>query len=159
MNTALNGKVADLVYRLDNQEIYRNIGDGDLYPEPMFAILNYAKITESEMEGEWTMEVDWVKHEKRNSTSKGRDMNNKSFTTRVALIVALGGFLMGFDASVISGVNKFVQIDFKLTDIQLGFSVGSLTIVAGIGYDVLRPIKRSIRQKINVEILRTRFCS
>ena len=58
---------SDLVYRLDNQEIYRNIGDGDLYPEPMFAILNYAKITESEMEGEWTMEVDWVKHEKRNN--------------------------------------------------------------------------------------------
>ena len=59
-------------------------------------------------------------------------MNNKSFTTRVALIVALGGFLMGFDASVISGVNKFVQIDFKLTDIQLGFSVSSLTIVAAL---------------------------
>ena len=59
-------------------------------------------------------------------------MKNKSFTTRVALIVALGGFLMGFDASVISGVNKFVQIDFKLTDIQLGFSVSSLTIVAAL---------------------------
>ena len=59
-------------------------------------------------------------------------MNTKNFTTRVALIVALGGFLMGFDASVISGVNKFVQIDFKLTDIQLGFSVSSLTIVAAL---------------------------
>ena len=58
---------SDLVYRLDNQEVFRNIGDGDLYPEPMFAILNYAKITESEMEGEWSMEVDWVKHEKRNN--------------------------------------------------------------------------------------------
>ena len=59
-------------------------------------------------------------------------MNTKNFTTRVALIVALGGFLMGFDASVISGVNKFIQIDFKLTDIQLGFSVSSLTIVAAL---------------------------
>ena len=39
---------------------------------------------------------------------------------------------MGFDASVISGVNKFVQIDFELTDIQLGFSVSSLTIVAAL---------------------------
>ena len=59
-------------------------------------------------------------------------MNTKNFTTRVALIVALGGFLMGFDASVISGVNKFVQIYFKLTDIQLGFYVSSLTIVAAL---------------------------
>lgn len=29
----------------------------------MFAILNYAKITDNGMEGEWVMEVDWVKHE------------------------------------------------------------------------------------------------
>ncbi|MEP4532490.1 MAG: family 16 glycosylhydrolase [Cyclobacteriaceae bacterium] len=56
---------SDLVYRLDGQEVYRNIGEGDLYPEPMFAILNFAKITDSPMEGEWVMEVDWVKHEFR----------------------------------------------------------------------------------------------
>jgi beta-glucanase (GH16 family) len=58
--------VADLVYRLDGTEIHRNIGMGDTYSEPMFAILNYAKITDSNMTGSWTMEVDWVKHEKRN---------------------------------------------------------------------------------------------
>ena len=53
----------DLVYKLDGKEIYRNIGQGDKYPEPMFAILNFAKITDSPMKGEWVMEVDWVKHE------------------------------------------------------------------------------------------------
>ena len=42
-----------------------------------------------------------------------------TYTSKIALIVALGGFLMGFDASVISGVNKFVQIDFNLSDLQL----------------------------------------
>ena len=57
---------SDLVYRLDGEEVYRNVGEGDKYPEPMFAILNFAKITDSPMEGEWVMEVDWVKHEKRN---------------------------------------------------------------------------------------------
>lgn len=57
---------SDLVYRLDGEEVYRNAGEGDKYPEPMFAILNFAKITDSPMEGEWVMEVDWVKHEKRN---------------------------------------------------------------------------------------------
>jgi beta-glucanase (GH16 family) len=56
---------SDLVYRLDGKEVYRNPGEGDKYPEPMFAILNFAKITDSPMTGEWVMEVDWVKHEKR----------------------------------------------------------------------------------------------
>ena len=55
----------DLVYRLDGQEIYRNPGEGSKYPEPMFAILNFAKITDAPMTGEWVMEVDWVKHEYR----------------------------------------------------------------------------------------------
>jgi beta-glucanase (GH16 family) len=56
---------SDLLYRVDGNEVYRNVGEGDNYPEPMFAILNYAKITDSPMEGEWVMEVDWVKHENR----------------------------------------------------------------------------------------------
>lgn len=56
---------SDLVYCLDGKEVYRNVGEGDKYPEPMFAILNFAKITDSPMEGEWVMEVDWVKHEFR----------------------------------------------------------------------------------------------
>ena len=56
---------ADLLYRLDGVEIYRNEGLGDNYPEPMFAILNYAKITDSPMNGEWVMEVDWIRHEYR----------------------------------------------------------------------------------------------
>ena len=61
---------SDLVYRVDDKEVYRNVGEGDKYPEPMFAILNYAKITNSPMEGEWVMEVDWVKHEARNQSIK-----------------------------------------------------------------------------------------
>lgn len=53
----------DLIYRVDGNEVYRNAGQGSKYPEPMFAILNYAKITDKPMKGEWVMEVDWVKHE------------------------------------------------------------------------------------------------
>ena len=58
--------------------------------------------------------------------------NQSNFTAKVAAIVALGGLLMGFDASVISGVNEFVEIDFNLTKAELGFSVGSLTFVAAV---------------------------
>jgi hypothetical protein len=36
------------------------------------------------------------------------------YTVKIALIVALGGFLMGFDASVISGVVTFIESDFDL---------------------------------------------
>lgn len=53
----------DLVYRLDGAEVYRNIGSADDIAEPLFAILNFAKINNASMQGEWLMEVDWVKHE------------------------------------------------------------------------------------------------
>jgi len=33
--------------------------------EPMFAILNFAKINDGEMTQNWEMEVDWVKYETR----------------------------------------------------------------------------------------------
>jgi sugar porter (SP) family MFS transporter len=70
------------------------------------------------------------------------------FTIRIALIVALGGFLMGFDASVISGVNKFVQIDFNLTDLQLGFSVSSLTIIAALAMMVSGPLSDRFGRRV-----------
>ena len=38
----------------------------------------------------------------------------KSSVTGIALVVAMGGFLMGFDASVISGVIKFIEPEFQL---------------------------------------------
>ncbi|NNE63138.1 MAG: glycoside hydrolase family 16 protein [Gammaproteobacteria bacterium] len=52
-----------LVYRLDGVEVYRNADQGEQFPEPMFAILNFAKINDSPMSRDWVMEVDWVKHE------------------------------------------------------------------------------------------------
>ncbi len=53
-----------LVYRLDGVEAARQDSLGANYPEPLFAILNYAKINDAPMDGEWVMEVDWVKHER-----------------------------------------------------------------------------------------------
>ena len=55
----------DLVFRVDGAEVHRIAGRADDIAEPMFAILNYAKVTDDPMEGEWVMEVDWVKHEYR----------------------------------------------------------------------------------------------
>jgi beta-glucanase (GH16 family) len=55
----------DLVFRVDSAEVHRLAGRADEIAEPLFAILNYAKVTDDPMEGEWVMEVDWVKHEYR----------------------------------------------------------------------------------------------
>ena len=46
------------------------------------------------------------------------------------LIVSLGGFIFGFDASVISGAIGFIDVEFGLSDWQQGFVVSSPTLGA-----------------------------
>ena len=53
----------DLLFRVDGEEVHRIPRAGAKIREPLFAILNYALTGGSTMEGEWVMEVDWVKHE------------------------------------------------------------------------------------------------
>jgi sugar porter (SP) family MFS transporter len=62
------------------------------------------------------------------------------YVIRVALTVALGGFLMGFDASVISGVVTFIEPEFQLSKIELGWSVASLTLTATFAMMVSGPL-------------------
>lgn len=47
---------------------------------------------------------------------------------------------MGFDASVISGVVKFIEIEFNLTKLELGWSVSSLTLTSTIAMLAAGPI-------------------
>ncbi|MEM9935583.1 MAG: sugar porter family MFS transporter [Bacteroidota bacterium] len=76
-------------------------------------------------------------------------MSSKQFyTVRVALIVALGGFLMGFDASVISGVVKFIEPEFDLTKIQLGWAVGSLTLTSTLAMMFSGPLSDRYGRKV-----------
>ena len=65
---------------------------------------------------------------------------NTRYTIKVALIVALGGFLMGFDASVISGVVGFIGPEFELTKIQVGWAVASLTLTSTLAMMTAGPI-------------------
>ena len=74
-------------------------------------------------------------------------MGKNQFIVVVALIVALGGFLMGFDASVISGVNKFIEIEFDLTKLELGWAVASLTLSATLAMMVAGPLSDRIGRK------------
>ncbi len=77
-------------------------------------------------------------------------MSNKNlFVTKIAAIVALGGFLLGFDASVISGVVKFIEPEFNLTKLQLGWAVSSITLTAGAGMLISGPMSDKFgRRKI-----------
>ena len=57
-------------------------------------------------------------------------------TSRVviwSIIVALGGFLFGFDTAVISGVEKHIQELFQLSSFLHGFTISSALIGTVIG--------------------------
>lgn len=79
------------------------------------------------------------------------------YMIRVALIVALGGFLMGFDASVISGVVTFIEPEFNLTKIELGWSVASLTLTATLAMMVSGPLSDKIGRRPVLKIAAVLF--
>ena len=72
---------------------------------------------------------------------------SKFYTFYTAFVVALGGFLMGFDASVISGVIKFVSIEFELSAVQQGFAVACLTLTATLAMMLSGPLSDRIGRK------------
>ena len=74
-------------------------------------------------------------------------MQKNSYIYVVSMVVALGGFLMGFDASVISGVNRFIEIEFDLSKIELGWAVASLTLSATLAMMVAGPLSDRIGRK------------
>lgn len=57
-------------------------------------------------------------------------MNNKTYTIFISFIVALGGFLFGFDAGIISGVMSFAGPEFNLSEIQSGWVVSAPSFAA-----------------------------
>lgn len=62
-------------------------------------------------------------------------MSNKTYSVLISLIVALGGFLLGFDSAVISGATPFYRETFGLNSgsMLIGFSVSSLILGAILG--------------------------
>ena len=83
--------------------------------------------------------------------------HNSLYMLKVAFIVALGGFLMGFDSSVISGVVGFIEVEFELTSLQLGWSVSSLTLTATLAMMVAGPIRDRIGRRPVLQIASVLF--
>jgi sugar porter (SP) family MFS transporter len=79
------------------------------------------------------------------------------YALRLALIVALGGFLMGFDASVISGVVSFVEPRFSLSKIELGWAVASLTLTATIAMLCAGPLSDRLGRRPVLQIAAALF--
>ncbi len=73
--------------------------------------------------------------------------SNTFYTVKTALIVALGGFLMGFDVSVISGVVSFIEPEFSLSKIQLGWAVASLTLTSTLAMMLAGPLSDRIGRR------------
>lgn len=49
---------------------------------------------------------------------------NFSYLIFLSVVAALGGFLFGYDAAVISGTISQVTVKFGLDEIQIGWFVG-----------------------------------
>jgi SP family arabinose:H+ symporter-like MFS transporter len=79
------------------------------------------------------------------------------YTVFIALIVALGGFLMGFDAAVIAGAVGPIEVEFALTKIQLGWSVSSLTLTATLGMLLSGPLSDRIGRRLVLKIAAVLF--
>ncbi len=72
---------------------------------------------------------------------------NKGFTTSISLVVALGGFLLGFDSAVISGAIPFMTGHFGLTELQTGWTVSSFIVGVIIGNGLSGPISDQLGRK------------
>lgn len=72
-----------------------------------------------------------------------------NYPTRIALIAALGGFLFGFEVSVISGAEQTIQQLWSLDSFWLGFTVASSLIGTVLGALVIGgPAQRYGRRKV-----------
>ena len=74
-------------------------------------------------------------------------MKSNSYVYRIAAVVALGGFLFGFDAAVISGVIGFITPEFDLSEFELGWVVSSLTLTSTIAMLFAGPLSDRIGRK------------
>ncbi|MDG1729008.1 MAG: sugar porter family MFS transporter [Algibacter sp.] len=72
---------------------------------------------------------------------------NKTYTIFISFIVALGGFLLGFDSAVISGAVGGITVYFDMSDWELGFSVGCVVFGAMAGNITAGPLSDKFGRK------------
>lgn len=65
---------------------------------------------------------------------------NRGFTNLIAMVVAIGGFLLGFDSAVISGAIPFITDFFALNELQTGWAVSCLILGSIAGNSLAGPL-------------------
>ena len=65
--------------------------------------------------------------------SKSLGPTNRAYVYLMSLVAAVGGFLFGYDLSIISGAVLFLSKEFSLTPFQLGLAVGSASLGCMLG--------------------------
>ena len=82
-------------------------------------------------------------------TSNSNLLPGKSGTSPIVtiLIVALSGFLMGFDGSLFTGAVVFVKGQFGLSDLELGWTVSSHTLTATLSIFLAGPLADRIGRR------------
>ncbi len=72
---------------------------------------------------------------------------NRTYTITISLIVAMGGFLLGFDSAVISGAINGIRTYFEMSDWELGFAVGCVIFGAMAGNILAGPLSDKFGRK------------
>lgn len=72
---------------------------------------------------------------------------NRGYTIFISFVVALGGFLLGFDSAVISGAINGITMQFNMSDWELGFSVGCVIFGAMAGNITAGPLSDRFGRK------------
>jgi sugar porter (SP) family MFS transporter len=78
-----------------------------------------------------------------------KTQGSKLYSVLISLIVALGGFLLGFDSAVISGATPFYKSFFNLSSgsLLIGLSVSSIILGATVGNSFAGPIADKFGRK------------
>src|SRR6476659_8110160 len=77
--------------------------------------------------------------------------------TGTILIIALSGFLMGFDGSLFTGAVLFVKGQFGLGDMQLGWTVSSHTLSATLSIFLAGPLADRLGRRAVLRIAALAF--
>ena len=67
--------------------------------------------------------ADVIKEPTEQPEASGTSINPYAYL--IAFVAAVGGFLFGYDLSIISGAQKFLRMHFDLSSGQFGFAMGS----------------------------------
>jgi len=73
----------------------------------------------------------------------------------IILIVALSGFLMGFDGSLFTGAVGFIESEFALNEFELGWAVTSMAVAATVSIFVSGPLADRVGRRT---VLRLATC-